>query len=125
MVFAIAHGTVTREELYQYQEETWIENDTHGYNCLFDATSADFSEISTDDLVSFTKRSVEIDKEVSNAMLAIIASRKHEEDLARFYHSSVESLSNGNRKTKICKSMLEAMDWVTFGDRFSRANVDQ
>lgn len=112
LVFAIAHGKVTRDEMYQYLKDTWVKQGTTGFNCVFDATSADFSGLNNGDLAKFAESVIEIDEDIKGARLAIIIANKHEEQLANFYKASREQTSSHKRETLICRSMREAMDWV-------------
>lgn len=113
LVFAIAHGRVTKEELYRYQEDTWLHHDHRGYNCVFDATCADFSGLNPDDLNLFSYRSAQVSKGIPDVRVAIIITQPHHEQLAGYYQTEVTKQVGDTRKTRIVNSMRDAMDFVT------------
>jgi len=114
LVHATCKGEVSASELYDYQNAVWMNNVTYGYNCIFDMSGADLSQLNFSDLIPFATNAVNIDNGLSEAKLAVVIFEEFQEMLTKFYHALMELTSGENqRNLKIFYSGKEAINWVS------------
>ena len=112
LVFASCSGKISNQDLMQYQQETWVAEDTTGFDGMFDATQGNFDGIIYSELLSFSQNAVAIDRYASTSKMAIIVANENQEQLAEFYISATDMLSGNTRESRIFKDIETAENWL-------------
>lgn len=111
-VHAICNGVIREADLMAYQQTTWIDADTKGFDGLFDASQGDFSHLDFSDLVLFSRQAADIDQHAPPSKMAIVVASSQQRDLADFYCRVVDLQDISPRTTMVFHSIRDAHCWL-------------
>ena len=113
VVFAAGRGTVTPEEVFDYQRQVWSRADVAGYNELFDMSAAERiippSRGSVRDLASSAAL---MDPPDFMSKFAIVAPQDLAFGIGRMFESYRELDERSTKQVAVFRSMQPALAWL-------------
>jgi hypothetical protein len=113
IVFATPRGTMTHEDMVDYQQRVWSRRAMTGYDELIDMTEVDRVAFESPmKVMEIAELSADSDVKRSRAKIAIVAQNKLHIALGRMYQA-YRGLSPGARATiQIFPTLEQAMGWL-------------
>ena len=113
LVFAVASGTLTIDDLYRYQMDMWTSIELREYNELIDLTSVDaFVPPTADHIRDFSDFATSMEVNSSPSKLAIVAEGDFEFGLARMFQVFRETHPQSKKEVAVFRSVPEAMKYL-------------
>lgn len=113
VVFARAHGALSRDDLLTYQREVWAGSDLREYNELTDLTELlTFAYNGDSDIREVAGESILTDDPKLSTRVAIVAPTPFADELARRYRDIRMSIPGSNRELRVFAGRREALEWL-------------
>jgi hypothetical protein len=115
LVTAAATGTLTRDEIFAYQNEVWSRQDVAGYNQILDmsaVTSVDAPSPSGPSMEELAALAASMDDEALPTRFAIVAPGDLAFGLGRMYAVYRGQQPKSAREVGVFRTMDEALAWI-------------
>jgi hypothetical protein len=113
LVSAIGRGTLTSDDIFNYQQEVWSRPDVGGYDELMDMTHVDQIDLrSVDRLKRLAELSASMDPAAVQSRFAIVAPGDYAFGLGRMYESYRRLEGRGTKRVGVFRSMAEAQAFL-------------
>jgi hypothetical protein len=112
-VLATPRGTLTNDDLFDYQEVTWSRPELAGFNELVDMRWVDEVAFrSSGHVVALAALSATMDAPAAPTKLAIVATQDLHFGLARMYQAYRASDTRSTKIVEVFRSLEEALAWL-------------
>ena len=113
LVIAKGRGTLTDQDVFEYQRGVWSRPELAGYDELFDMSDVENIDLpSLERVRELAKLSASMDDAASRSRLAIVAPKDFAFALGRLYEAH-RGLDERSRKTvSVFRSVGEALAWL-------------
>jgi hypothetical protein len=113
LVSAIGRGTLTSDDIFNYQQEVWSRPDVGGYDELMDMTHVEQIDLrSVDRLKRLAELSASMDPAAVQSRFAIVAPGDYAFGLGRMYESYRRLEGRGTKRVGVFRSMAEAQAFL-------------
>jgi hypothetical protein len=113
LVTAIGRGTLSRDDIFNYQQEVWSRPDVGGYDELMDMTHVEQIDLrSVDRLKRLAELSASMDPAAVQSRFAIVAPEDYAFGLGRMYESYRRLEGRGTKRVGVFRSMAEAQAFL-------------
>lgn len=119
LVRATITGTLTRDDVFNYQKNVWSLPEVHGYNQLIDASEMGHVDIpfpSADSMRELSSLAAGMDDPNLKTRFAIVATSAFAYGLARMYATYRALDSRSTRAVSVFRSVDDAMAWLESDD---------
>jgi len=103
---------MTRKDFSLHMESVWNNVQHYGFDELVDTTQADWSEFKFSDVFEIVKKEFELIGLSSNSGLAWVVEKGMQEDIARFYLTSLGFTTKKPRRIDLFYSHENATEWL-------------
>ena len=107
-VYASAHGTMTTEQLFDYQKKVWSKKEVAGMDELVDLTNVEGMAVGAAGMQSFVDLASSLALSIPPGRLAIVASGDFEYGLSRTYKEHREKRGAGAREVGVFQTLEDA-----------------
>jgi hypothetical protein len=117
LVDARAHGVLTDEDVFQYQQEVWGRADVVGYNEIVDMSNV--SSIDTESvnrIRQLAELSAHMDPPSIPSKFAIVASKPLYYELGRMYKAYRELKAKSTKQVRVFRVREDALRWLDTGE---------
>jgi len=116
IVLAAAHGTLSADDMFQYQQEVWSRPDVAGYDELVDMSDVRAAAQPTSDRIrALAERAAGMDAARGRGKFAIVAPQQEFFGLGRMYEAYRE-MASGTRSVAVFRDRAQALLWLAGGD---------
>jgi len=113
LVIARAFGTLTLDELMQYQMKVWGDPRVEGYDEIVDVSAVEhFDYKDSTDVRTLAKLSAQMDWVNKSHKFAIVAANETAYGLARMYQSYRDAQSISLKEVQVFETMEQARMWL-------------
>ena len=111
LVHTVAAGKVTRDDFMAHMERTWSSREIADYDEIVDATTADASLLSQEDLIEIINFGVEYDSEKMRK-LALCVNSDLEFGIGRMFGAMRETHDKNSLEIQTFRDIASAEAWV-------------
>ena len=111
LVHTVATGVLTRDDFIDHIKRTWRGNAISDYDEIVDATAADASHLTADDLLAIVNSGVEFDPD-DMPKLALCVSSDLAYGIGRMFSSMREVHDKNAREIQVFRNLAEAEAWL-------------
>lgn len=111
LVHTVATGVLTRDDFIDHIERTWRGKPIADYDEIVDATTADASQLTAEDLLAIVNSGVEFDPEMT-PKLALCVSSDLAYGIGRMFGSMREVHDKNAREIRVFRELAEAESWL-------------
>ncbi|HKC47102.1 MAG TPA: hypothetical protein VKB63_05830 [Gemmatimonadales bacterium] len=113
LVTAIARGTLTGQEVFGYQRDTWSRADVQGYNELLDMRAVEHIDLpSVDNMRALAELSATMDAPRTSSKFAIVATSDEAFGLARMYETYRHLEDKSSKQVGVFRTLDEAYAYL-------------
>lgn len=112
IVFTVCSGTVSLEDIENYQHTVWLDPEIYGYNELFDLDDADFSQLDFSDLITIAQTASKLYTLDPNSRFAFLTKTSRHDELAGFYITAKSMTPGPTRELEKFTSREKALNWL-------------
>ena len=113
LVIARGHGTLTFDDLMQYQMKVWSDPSVEGFDEIADVTAVEnFDYKGSTDVRELAKLSAQMDWVNESRKFAIVAANETAYGLARMYQSYRDAQSISRKEVRVFETMEQARMWL-------------
>jgi len=113
VVRATPRGTLTHQDMIEYQKTVWSRPSLRNYDELIDMSDVAGIEFeSPQDVMQLAELSAGMDDPRRRTKLAIVASDKLHHALGRMYRAYRDQSPGANRQVEVFRSAEEALQWL-------------
>jgi len=113
LVAARAHGVLTAQDLFAYQNDVWSRPEVMGYSELMDMTDAqEVVDPSAEGIQALAELSARMDHPSAGGAFAIVAPQDLAFGLGRMYQAYREAGGNEAKPVGVFRTMDEALRWL-------------
>ncbi len=113
LIFVVASGKLTMNDLYNYQMETWASEQVREYDELVDLTAVDSILPATSEHIrEFSDFATSMETGSIHSRLAIVAKGDFEFGLARMFQVFRESHPQSRKEVAVFRSVPDAMKFL-------------
>ena len=113
LVLAIAHGSVTDADMFNYQHEIWARREVSDFDEIVDMTQAEEVPLPTPErMQELADLAASFDQPFASARLAIVASDEIIQALGRIYSAYRQSHPLTSKKVEVFATIEEALRFM-------------
>jgi hypothetical protein len=113
LVWAKGRGTLTGEDVFQYQRDVWSSPDVRGYDELMDMSEVERIDLtSVRRLKDLASLSAAMDPPTSRSRFAIVAPKDETFGLSRMYETYRRLEDKSTKQVGVFRSLAEAMEFL-------------
>jgi hypothetical protein len=115
LVHAVITGTLTRDDVFGYQNEVWTRADVRGYHQLVDASAVEQINVpfpSADAMQELAGLAASMDDPDVKSKFAIVATSAFAYGLARMYATYRALERRSTKEVAVFRSVEEAAQWL-------------
>jgi hypothetical protein len=113
VVFMRCHGTLTDQEVFDYQREVWSRRELAGYDEICDVTDVEHIALpSTQRVIDLATLAAQMDVPQSTSRLAIVAPEGRAYGLGRMYQTYRELDERSTKKVAVFRTLPAALEWL-------------
>jgi hypothetical protein len=113
LVIARGSGTLTLDDLMQYQMQVWSDPKVEGFDEIADVTAVEnFDYKGSTDVRALAKLSAQMDWVNKSNKFAIVAANETAYGLARMYQSYRDAQSISRKEVQVFETMEQARMWL-------------
>jgi hypothetical protein len=113
LVLCEAHGTLTAEDIFRYQQEVWSRTDVVGYDELVDMSDVDPSIVTSPAAMrELAQLAAGMDPLTGQSRFAIVAPQPALFGLGRMYGTYREMNDRSTKQVGVFRDRAEAAEWL-------------
>lgn len=114
LVQATAVGALTRDDIFNYQIETWSHPEVAGYDELIDMTALEslVPSPSAQDMRELAALSASMDSQAARARVVIVAPQALTFGLGRMYEAWRAAEPTGSKTVEVVRTLVEALEFL-------------